>query len=542
MRVVKISNNFSFLLNFNKKLLFELSNMAESNLYINTKLSAIFVRQLAEAFLEDIISDYNGMRLNDEINDDKNSNNDAFDKVGVLYYTTRIRRFSAQNEKNPKVNLKKIDDLFPKDFCSDDATIELPPGTMSNIIAQLKNRDNRDDNRIEYIRRNNRDYQWDYVRHLGNAASHVKQVEANTAWLQPQYVESALKFLYKAMREYYDKNGYSKNIPYDDKSKSYTSGEIFYIKNKPIKKEKTEDNVLPIFNEELYYSLVPANTIEENSEKIYRVNKYYIIRNYDIRDNDFIRFLRHSQKAYLHLQSDAFTDQLARYNVLSNSDTNNGYYVVSYEFDSEPMELSRATFKELEIYKSKEKLFHLFIQMVSGLYEMVQAHVYHRNLTHKSFRLCKVGSKNRCKAYIIDMELVKIVQDDQTVMELVKRQREIDKQLIPFKDNLRQYVGPSIEELGDEAAYEREVIRRLGGIFANILCPEHLDPVSKKNTYSMPATREEITTGSCSVKLNKIINEVAFGYLLTLIENMQNLEIKKLDDVKTSLEDIINGK
>ena len=543
MKVAEMSNNFSFLLKLDKKLLFELANMAESNLYINTKLSAIFVRQLAEAFLEDIISDYNGMPLNEDINNNGKTNNDVFDKVGVLYYTSRIRKFRAQNEKNSDVNLEKIDDIFPKDFCSDDATIELPPGAMNNIIVQLENRVNRDNKRIEYIKRKNRDYQWDYVRHLGNAASHVKQIEANTAWLQPKYAENGLKFLYKAMRIYYDKNGYSRRINYDIEKSSYTSGEIFYVSQQTIKEYNTENNILPTFNEDLCYSLVPDYNTGHNTKPRYIKNKYYLIRKYMINNDnrEFVNFLRHSQNAYLFLQSDAFTDQLARYNVLSNSDIDNGYYVVSYEFDSEPKELSRETFKELEIYKSKEKLCHLFLQMANGLYEMVQAHVYHRNLTHKSFRLCKVGSKNRCKVYIIDMELVKIVKGVETVQVLVRRQREIDKQLIPFKDNLCQYVGVSLEELEDEAQYETEVIRRLGGVYANILCPEHLEPVGKNNTYEKPATREEITAGSCSVKLNKIFNDVTLNELLTLIDNMQRMDIDKLDIVKTKLEDIING-
>ena len=107
-KLVEMSNNFGFLLKLDKKLLFELANMAESNLYINTKLSAIFVRQLAEAFLEDIISDYNGMPLNDDFNNNGKSKNDVFDKVGVLYYTSRIRTYRAQNEKNIK-DLEKID-------------------------------------------------------------------------------------------------------------------------------------------------------------------------------------------------------------------------------------------------------------------------------------------------------------------------------------------------------------------------------------------------------------------------------------------------
>lgn len=471
--------NFGFLLDFGQDFLFELAQLAESNLYVNKRLCAVYIRQLCESFFDFVIND-------EKINV---KNEQQYNTIFIKYKA--IYDYYQKSQFRPLKYGKKAFPAFPAKNKINIDRFPCPEGQGDD-----------DDKKTLYV--------WSFIRKIGNAASHAADTEISKSWLDEKHLKVALEQLYIRIGYYfYGKNNKVNNMKFEVDNCSLTSRSIFY----PIIQEETltvkQRKLLPGYIEKKYWSVIPIQKLKNDEEqgvewKNY-INKYFIIRKYKINNNDndnTIRdYLLQSQRAYLLLQKNERLEGLANYHVLADLRNKADYYVASYEFENKPQDLNINSYKICGLLDDRGvKLLVLCKQFIKVMLNLTNNRIYHRILTHKSIKVCVLDNGD-FKLKIIDFELVKLFEKTDEITEhltVAEYANELSKILGEnenqtsnnnFYKNLRQYKIKQWSDSTTEDEYKRQQRIRVGEILCNILCPKHFND---EENYDDIATYDEI--------------------------------------------------
>lgn len=515
--------NFGFLKDYGMDYLHDLAQLMEGNLYINPRLCAVYLRLLLEGFFDEVVH-----------NLDVNTINWNNPEREVILSTKIYRVIRKCNQRSS--NFRDYIDVFPTVVTSA-ARFPCPPG---------RGDDKREDGSLIDP---NTIYCWHLARHVGNAAAHSKIMPESYEWLQEQYLLKAVQEICNRMYAYYRIKHHLDYQPnhFRKPKSAFATRQIIYSSpedpSAPVRKQERNGDI-PAFEESLCHSV----TADSNSN--IAINKYYLVRKYVIEGQDEIKtYLLHSQKAYLILQQSGKSDGLAPFNVLAGLGTRtqeeelktanvSPYYVASYEFNAIPEALSKKLLAEIGVYREKSLLKYLFHRLASTLNDMCNARVYHRCLTHESVRVIRY-EKELFSVRLIDLELCKLSgkHEEKTTRQQGRGETVVNQanSYNLLKGNLKQYNGPVIwtdSTTGEE--YERETIRRLGCLFANILCPAHL---AKDASYERSASTDEITRFfTQELPANEEMKEYVLQVIAPLIEKMTSSDDAKLPEILNTLE------
>ncbi len=512
--------NFGFLKDFGKDYLFDLAQLAEGNLYVNTRLCSVYLRLLMEGFFDQVLSDLN-IRVNN--NGSSNSNLTISQKMyAIIKFSNGYEAFKSR---------KFMKTIFP-DINEKSGRFPCPLGAGDDFDLQR-----------QCLIDKNTIYVWNLIRHIGNAAAHSELKSNNNQWLQDKYIKIAVKEICNRMYIYFQNLNHrpcnENDSHFNDDKQAYATRQILYNLHEDLPIVHPKNGNLPEYSELLCVSNVFQPSKYRNLLEVYR-NRYYLVRRFTVEPNeDITTYLLHGQKAYLIIQQCGHSEGLAPFNVLADlrsavkrriplqqkqSGTDVPYYVASYEFDDKPEKLNKDVLLRMGIYDNRTVLLDFLLQLATVFLNMELAQVYHRCLTHESIRICFQGS-NRFQAKIIDLELCKIfyeedlgtvcVQANQTTVEFKK-----------LSGNLKQYNGREWLNNTPEIDYKKEVVRRLGCIFANILCPDHLE---EGKDYEHAANRNEILNYTNRSRLH--FEEEFLNNLLDLFADMainQNIGINEV--------------
>lgn len=515
--MLKIKNgqlgNFGFLLDYHQDFLFEFAQLAESNLYVNKRLCAVYIRQLTESFLDTVI-DQEKIQLADH----QKSLRDGAEAVASIGDKQRavVKYFHDRSVRRPPYGRR----AFPE-----------YPGSDSIPYSRLACPEGEGDNRLrgQLVDPDRKTlYVWDFIRRLGNAGSHAVLSEENKRWLKERYLKAALEQLCVRMGFYFygiNNRDYRKN--YHLERYSLASREIFY----PLAESQTvtvrPQGILPGYAEKVYFTVMPRS--ETDGGRVLwenYVNKYYIIRRYEITDTDSVRdYLLQSQRAHLILQQTGNLEGIAPYAVLADLRNSADYYVTSYEFDLEPENLCGEVLRELGISEDAGKFLALQKKFLKVMMTLSANHIYHRNLTHNSVKLCR-QKDGGFALKVIDFELVKLFEQEEDIPQATVCRFFNDQPRLqdgsagasgtydPY-GNLRQYGSARWNEDTPEEEYQREQRRRTGMILLNMLCPVHFD---NTRAFETAASWEEI----CGPK-NRIYRNIEESLLQELDRMWENL-------------------
>lgn len=485
--------NFGFLLEFNQGFLYQLAQLAESNLYLNKRMCAVFIRQLTESFFDTVI-DMEQISVTAKNDEKYEVNSINYKQNQICFY------FNDRNYNRPQYGKR----TFPK-----------WPGKPDDIFARIDcpegeglNRKYKDGPLVDPSMKTI--YVWDFIRKIGNAGSHAVLSESNLKWLEEKYLVEALKQLCNKMRIYfYGYNNQMNKGGYSVERQAIASGEIFYT-SETIKSHKNMfDGVLPNYDEKLYYTVMPK-LIEYKGKNKWEnyINKFSLIRKYETTNvTDVQQYLLHSQKAYLCLQQIGDCTGIAKYSVLADLRNSEDYYVTSYEFDVEPNDISDMILAECGFYSNKDTFINIIYQFVKTMLIISRARVYHRSLSHNSIKICLYESGD-VVLKIIDFELVKVFENSdenqaETVFMGINEQMQMLDNVKKGKNqcllNIGQYGKKEWSADTSEEEYLHEQERRTGMIMCNMLCAKHFDN-SKK--YDCFAQREEILAEENIAKFN----------------------------------------
>ena len=450
--------------------LYDLSQLVEGNMYINPRLCAMYLRLLLEGFLDQVLEDYGIDTTNRE---------NAHREIPMTNKLTRIVEDCNPSPKFVPAH-KSLNKVFPA-FTDSSVRLSCPLGRGDNKCGNDRNTT----------------YCWYLVMHVGNAAAHPKVIPENYEWLKEEYIEQAIQVICNRMYIYFREKEHLDWKPnhFRKTNFSFATRQIIYNLPKDVSSvvcyEKNGN--IPAFEECLCRSVIPIN-----KGKSCITNKLYLVRKFVVESKTDIRtYLLHSQRAYILLQQNGRANGLAPFHVLAGlgsrpieeeqkTATFSSYYVVSYEFDSEPQKIKKNLLEEMGVYSDTSKLKDLFHQIAITLNDMCEAKVYHRCLTHESVRILPYEN-GRFVVRLIDLELCKLFDEGDETVLLHARQAVTNYEQL--NGCLRQYNGKIWDETTSEEEYEKEVIRRLGCLFANILCPNHL---VQDSDYEQSATNEEI--------------------------------------------------
>ncbi len=477
--------NFGFLLDFGQEFLFEFAQRAESNLYVNKRLCAVYIRQLTESFFDVVIDRYGIPIWKKSLSDGRSEVASIYDKQVALchYFNDPVRRTGFGQKIFPR---------YPGRLNDPNARLECPEGEGDNKIWGS---DELVDSSMRTL------YVWDFIRRLGNAGSHAVLSQENVRWLTEENIKTALEQLCLRMREYfYRSNNKEVTGAYCEKNASLASRVIYYPLAGESELRYPGQKWLPGCSESIYYTVMPKKSLCEGKSIWYNyLNKYSIIRKYAIEDKKGIQdFLLQAQKAYLILQEKGALKGIAPFSVLADLRDGGDYYVTAYEFDNRPETLCREKLLEYGIYADENKLLDILLQFLSSMERLTENHIYHRNLTHDSIKLCRCG-QDGIETRLIDFEFVKLFEteefDDATVFQYANEkvgnavQEHERGGNNDWNENLRQYEFAVWDESTTEEKYREEQKRRVGMILCNLLCPDHLDNSRK---FSHVATGDEI--------------------------------------------------
>ncbi len=479
--------NFGFLLDFNEDFLFEFAQLAESNLYVNKRLCAVYIRQLIESFLDTVI-----YREGIQLKDDQKSLNDGAAPMASI--KDKQRAINNHFYSSPYRQPSYIKRVFPK-----------YPGSDSIPYSRLICPEGEGDNRIkgQLVDSDKKTlYVWDFIRRLGNAGSHAVLTKDNKRWLDEKYIKAALEQLCVRMGSYfYGVNNQTYKKTYHLERYSLASREVFYPQAGAETITVRPQGILPGYVEKKYFTVMPRSYLK--SGKVLwenYINKYYIIRRYEIAETDNVRdYLLQSQKAYLILQQTGSLEGIAPYAVLADLRNSADYYVTSYGFDLEPRNLCAGVLKEFGITDHAGKFLVLQKTFIKIMMTLSENHIYHRNLTHDSVKLCR-REDGGFTLKVIDFELVKLFEQEEDIPQatvcqffneqtlLLDNPSEVPGRYDPY-GNIRQYGSAKWNEDTPETEYQREQRRRTGMILLNMLCPVHFD---NARSFETVASLEEI--------------------------------------------------
>lgn len=362
-------------------------------------------------------------------------------------------------------------------------------------------------------------YVWNFIRRLGNVGSHGVLTEDNLKWLKEKYICTALKEICNRMSHYFY-HRYSRREPYvyDSEKSCYGSRQILFASEKKIYTK--EIGIMPSFKEQKCLTVVPEPVSGKEKKFYNHRGKYAIVRAYTrIDDDDLKNFLLQSQRANLIIQEHGGIAEIPEYLVLADLRFEQDYYVVSYLFNTEPMELNYDSLRGCGIYNGIDRLRTLFLHILSCIQQMCEMHIYHRTFTHHSVLLEKCGNEEFF-VDIIDLETCKIFEEDSlTIIGYANAEiSQSDGSYRPGKRNLKQYNGRTWDSGTSEDEYGRIVRERVADVCMNILCPDHLEDYYDAE---QPATMEEVLD-----KRNSYLWENPVGDNYRLIENIVNLFVK----------------
>ena len=475
--------NFGFLKDFGKDYLFDLAQLAEGNLYVNTRLCSVYLRLLMEGFFDQVLSDLN-IRINN--NGSSNSNLTISRKMyAIIKFSNGYEAFKSR---------KFMKTIFP-DINEKSGRFPCPLGAGDDFDLQR-----------QCLIDKNTIYVWNLIRHIGNAAAHSELKGNNNQWLQDKYIKIAVKEICNRMYIYFQNLNHrpcdENDSHFNDDKQAYATRQILYNLHEDLPIVHPKNGNLPEYSELLCVSNVFQPSKYRNLLEVYR-NRYYLVRRFTVEpDEDITTYLLHGQKAYLIIQQNGKSEGLAPFNVLADLrsavkrrtplsqkqlGTDAPYYVASYEFEDKPEKLNKDVLLRMGIYEKKSVLLVFLLQVSSIFRNMELARVYHRCLTHESIRICFQGS-NRFQVKIIDLELCKIFHEEDLGTVCIQA-NQANIEFKELKGNLKQYNGCEWRSNTPEEVYKKEVVRRLGCIFFNILCPDHLE---EGINFECVANRDEI--------------------------------------------------
>lgn len=521
--------NFGFLLDFNQDFLFEFAQLAESNLYVNKRLCAVYIRQLTESFFDTVI-DQNNITINNSLSDGYTSMASISDKEKAI-----IKYYHSNQYNRP--NYGKIAfPRFPGNANITNSRLSCPNGEGDNRVQG-----NLVDPSMQTL------YVWDFIRRLGNAGSHAVLSADNKRWLDESYIIKALEQLCSRMGTYfYGLNNMVNNNTYSLNKYSLASRMVFYPLEDSNELMVEKQGIIPQYSEKKFFTVMPKTKISNGKTHWENfINKYSIIRKYKIEENDRVNdFLLQSQKAYLLLQQSGKLNGIATYMVLADLRNSADYYVTSYEFDTEPYDLCIDTMNQCKISTNADKLIEFIKQIIETIMNLEQNHIYHRTLTHNSIKICKTN-KDQFELKIIDFELVKLFEQQefdggtvyQAVNEQVKKINKSEEENNTSQNqfgNIRQYKFAECTESTTEEEYRQEQNKRIGRIINNILCPCHFD---NKQDFDESATNAEICSSDNVLWRDNTIDHA-------IITNIIKVSGQLINDNSFTLEEalkIING-
>lgn len=503
--------NFGYLLDKKQPLLFELAQLAESNVYTNSRLCAVYIRQITENFF-DFVIDHFHVQV---------QNNGGYEPTIVEKQKALCWHFNNRYARTPDYG-KKAFPAWPGNLGDSHTRPACPEGEGDE--KRYKDGDLIDPQKKTL-------YVWTFIRRLGNIGSHVLLTEDNRRWLQPEYLIEALNQLCGRMADiFFGIEGKRNQVTFSVDRFPLSNRQIYFSTGKSPRMIKG-NGILPTYVESTGISIMPQRSENDCSIWLNYVNRYAIIRRFKKMDG-LDDYLLHSQAAYMQMRQSLSIAGLADFSVLVDLRNSCDYYITAYEFDSEPHSLDKYTLAGFGISGNPSNLKNLFSQIAMCLQSMENTHVYHRNLSHESIKLCK-QSDGTFLIKIIDLELCKLfslgIEEDNipapTVFahynEFIKVVQQQAAQGGAFVENydkaLRQYVPSSgissaYSDDTPEETYAAESIRRLGCVYLNIMCPLHLEPDA---SFEKCATADEILSSNQQLKVDP-----RFAALVELAQDM----------------------
>ncbi len=527
--------NFGFLLDYKEDHLFELAQLAESNMYINQRLCATYIRQLIEHFFYTVM-EIEGIAMPEKKESEYMPR--LFDIQLEL-----VKYFNNTQEYRPKYKRK----VFP-----------MMPGTQEAELNRLQCPEGEGDDRYKSDHKlvdpdKSTLYVWNYLRKLGNAGSHGSPGSENSKWLDEKYIVPALEQLYMRMRWYFveENNEDPSFIPaYDVRKAVLTSREMYYPVENSAQRvvEKEAHGILPGYVESEYYTVMPKVKKDIKGEIWDNyVNKYSIIRRYKIDDNsdgNTRNFFLQSQKAYLKLQELGRLSGVASYSVIVDLRNSSHYYVASYQFDSRPLNVGEDVLLG-EIFLDEDRMVQFIMQYISIVIELCKSRVYHRNMTHRSIKLCKEDEKYNIK--LMDFEFVKLFDDkdvggkEETVFLYANEALKVTKKEsneTELVENEKQYGRKVWRDDTSELEYQKHISMRTGMIISNFLCPRHFDD---RYDFEEVAQRNEILSDNNSLYHSGNISKEKVELIYDIIQKLITGEDSSLKNVYSALEGVLHG-
>lgn len=520
--------NFGFLLNYKQDFLFDLGQQAESYLYTNLRLSAVYIRQLTEAFYDTVINDFTpALKVQ----------SGPWDEPTIADRQKAICSFFSRYQDS--YYREHVFPVFPGRLGDEQARVRCPTGEGDNYFSKENHNLVDPDRKTIFV--------WDAIRKVGNAGSHAVLTASNQKWLEAPYVETALKELCNRMNHYfYKKHNPSKIYNLHAYQPSYTcygTGQILY--GIGTAQKHPQNGILPAYAEHLCVSVVPEPG--ENGRFQNRRNRFALVRSYERdseeSDTELDRFLIQSQRVYLKLQRHGSVPGIPDFSVLADLRARQERYVSAYIFNARPVCMDYNTLERSGVYRDVRGLVSLFLGILAPLEKMCELGIYHRTLTHQSIRLLHMPDETTVP-YIVDFETCKLFDEEtkETVYRFANAETaEVeDGKYRPYRENLQQYNGSGWDEHTTPEEYRKEVLRRMAGIFMNILCPAHLDDVSSDETFTRPATKDEIFGDYNWIGDELLRNGALRSGVETLADTLVQAETGALDfsDIRMKLEAI----
>lgn len=468
--------NFGFLLEFEgQDFLYELGQQAESYLYINKRISAVFIRQLTEAFFDTVIQDFSIEVKHYKYGSIEKKNHEHNQLVTTNMPEVKDKQIAIGTYFKSCLDAFYRDKVFPAfpGKAGGDGRVSCPDGEGDKYDSTKKTL-----------------YVWDFIRRLGNVGSHGVLTENNLKWLEEKYITTALKEICNRMSQYFF-HRYSKNKSYTYKpgKNCYGSRQTFFAFEE--QSFTKEIGILPNFKEQRCLTVVPEPIFGNEKHFYNHRGKYAIVRAYTrTEDDDLKNFLLQSQRANLIIQEHGGIPEIPEYMVLADLRFDQDYYVVSYLFNTDPLELNYENLIDCGAYDDIHQLISLFLHILSCVSRMCEMHIYHRTFTHHSV-LLERGNNEEFFVDIIDLETCKIFEDDSlTIVSYANAEvLENDGSYRPGKGNLKQYNRTKWDVSTLEEEYELIVRERAADVCMNILCPSHLEAYYDDER---PATIEEV--------------------------------------------------
>jgi hypothetical protein len=433
--------------------MFELAQLAESSVYTNPLLCAVNIRQLAETFINVLLSESYLKGAWDKITLPEGENAEPYFKAKQIGLTNFI---NTDYQFNANYNYcKKVFPRYPGKL----NTLDRPTCPEGQGNDRFKDGSFVDPDKKSL-------YVWNFIAYLGNIGAHAVLSEEKKLWLKQEYLLEALEQLYVRLGTYFYKHEMNKamQLKFDKNKLSMSNRQIFYPHpNGSGPRSIEEYDVLPSYVEA---ECVSVNHSLSNDKWESEGNRFALVRRFSKPEKSirgtFQDYLLRAPKAYTQVQRFHNTPELARVSVLVDLQQNADYYVTAYEFDTQPLRLDESTLSEMA--KEPQNIVRLFAQIAVCLAEMGDAGVYHRNLRREGVRVCKKADGS-FSAQIIDLELCKVFEEEGqnlgTLMRPAKADSEKHGESVDYN---REWTREEYSELH---------IQRLGRLIKEIVetCP-----------------------------------------------------------------------